>query len=337
MLTEALPERSWDRRATRLGIGITVTFLVAIAFNWTLAYLAPVFAAPLLQGRASPTLRAVANLFVATLIISLACLLAGGFARAFPIPFMLSLLAALFWTLRYGQRGGSGLIVALTLCGLLLVPLAAKVSWDVARDVAASFVWNIGLALAVTVGMFTLCPPLPSEPTPPPKPLLSAAEADRRAWCMTLITGSYTIAYFSFDWTNVHTPLYIAIFIQQLSLARGSSVAGAFLAANLAGGLVALILYELIAMTLLFMFMAVLMLAVNLIFGRLITSGTPKAPLAGAALSVMLILLGGAMSPLDDNASSGFFDRLGEIGMAAIYAIASLYVMEAFAGPKERA
>jgi MFS family permease len=329
MPTEAMTERTQRKRAARIGIGITVTFLVAIAFNWTLAYLAPVFAAPLLQGRSAPTLRAVASLFVATFIISAACLLAGGFARVFPIPFMLSLIPALYWTFRYNQRGGSAIIAVIILCGLVVIPLAAKISWTIAWDVAASFVWNIGLALVVTVAMFTLYPPLPSEPAPAPKSVPLAGEADKRAWSMTLITGLYTIAYFSFDWTNVHTPVYIAIFVQQLSLARGLPVVRAYLAANLAGGLVALILYELIAMAPLFVFMAVLMLAVDLTFGRLMTSGTPKAPLAGAALSVMLLLLGGAMSPFDENASSGFFDRLGEIGAAAIYAVGALYVLEA--------
>jgi hypothetical protein len=140
------------------------------------------------------------------------------------------------------------------------------------------------------------------------------------------------VAYFAFDWTNIHTPLYIAIYVQQLSLARSLSVSGAILLANLFGGIVALVLYELIAMTPIFVFMAVLMLPVHLLFARMATSGARLAPLAGTALSVMLILLGGAMSPTDANASAGFVDRLGELAMAAIYATVALAVIEAFRG-----
>ena len=41
--------RVFERRALRLGVGITAVFLVAMAFQWTLAYLAPIFLPPLLQ------------------------------------------------------------------------------------------------------------------------------------------------------------------------------------------------------------------------------------------------------------------------------------------------
>ena len=41
--------RTWDRRAFRLGIGVSICFLLALYFDWTLAYLAPVFASPMLQ------------------------------------------------------------------------------------------------------------------------------------------------------------------------------------------------------------------------------------------------------------------------------------------------
>jgi len=330
MHTDAPDQQLLDRRAMRLGIGITVVFLVAIYSNWLLAYLAPVFAAPLLQGRRAPTLRKAAFLMSATIAIALACLLAGGVARIYPVLFMAALLPVLVWTLRYHLRGGVTLVVVVILCAVLLVPLGAKVAPEVARQVAASFVWNIGLSLGVTAVMFTLMPPRRGEPAPVPREPLPAAEAAWRGWQVALITWSYAVAYFAFDWTNIHTPLYIAIFALQLSLARTLSVSGAILAANRAGGAVALLLYELVAMVPVFIFLAALMLPVHLVFARMVTSGTRFAPLAGAALSVMLILLGGAMSPTDQNASAGFIDRLGELGMAAIYAILALYVLEAF-------
>lgn len=335
MPTEVLAQPIWNRRTLRVGIGVTITCLVALWFNWTLAYLAPIFALPMLQGSAMPTSRAMVGLLFATFVIFLASLLVGGVARIFPIPFLLMLFAALFLSFRAHERGGPDVILVLILCGLMLMPMTEKISWDRSWEVAASFFWNIGLSLIVTVAMFAVLPPLPTEPVPSLKVRPSPAGANRRAALMTLVTGSYALAYFSFGWTNVHTPIYIAIFIQHLALVRDLKITVAFLAANIAGGLVAMILYELIAMTPLFLFMAVLMLAVNLVLARLITSGTRLAPLAGAATSVMFILLGGAMAPYDENASSGVADRLGEIGMAAIYAIAALKLLEPLlpAGP----
>jgi hypothetical protein len=332
MPTEADAARTHDWRAARLGVGVTIIFLIAMAFDWTLGYLAPIFAPGLLQARTVPSPGAAANLMVATTLIALASYFAGGIARIYPVFFVLLLLLTLALIFLYSLRGGAAMVVLVGLCGLMLVPMTAKVSQDIAWDVAASFVWNIGLCVLVTYAMFAIFPTLPTEPEPKQKVLPPSDEVSIRAFQLTIITGSYAIAYFAFDWTNVHTPLYIAVFVQQLSLSRGLKVTAAILLANLAGGVLAALLYELVVMAPNFLFMAMLSLAVILALARVMTADTPMAPLAGAALSVLLILYGGAMTSLgqDSDAEFKFIDRLGEIGMAAIYAVVALAVLEAF-------
>jgi hypothetical protein len=130
----------------------------------------------------------------------------------------------------------------------------------------------------------------------------------------------------------VLTALYIAIFMQQLSLTRGVKSTSATMLANLAGGTLATLLYELVVMAPNFLFMAALSLAVFLSLARVVTAETPTAPLAGAALSVILLVYGGAMtsSGEDSGAASGFIDRLRDIGMAAIYSVTALAILEAF-------
>ena len=324
----AQAEQIRNRRIGRIGFGVTLTFLIAMAFDWTLAYLAPSFVAPLLQARAAPAPSAVARIVLATFLIMLVCYLGAAFADQFPTVFLLALIPGLFWTFRFGLRGGSGLIVLLLLIGFMLLPMTAKLASQVSWDMAASFVVNIAIALVVTAIMFTIYPTLPSEPVPAPKTLLPEAEIDRSAWIMTLITGTFTWAYFSFDWTNVHTPLYIAIFIQQLSLARGQLVAKGILGANIVAGFIAVILYTLLVMAPNFAFMAALSLTVILIFARLITSGASWASLAGLALSSTLILLGSAMTSSGDSSGDMLIDRLGELGVAALYAVGALYVLD---------
>ena len=144
---------------------------------------------------------------------------------------------------------GQPLVLVLLLVGLMLVPMVAGTTVEVTRDVAGSFIGNIGLSLVVTVLMFALFPSLASEPEPAPKPILSAEEVNRRAWILTAITGSYAVVYFSFGWTNVHTPIYIAIYAYSANLARGLTVSKGILAANVAAGLTTLVMYELTVMT----------------------------------------------------------------------------------------
>ena len=62
----------------------------------------------------------------------------------------------------------------------------------------------------------------------------------------------------------------------------------------------------------------------------MITSDAPWAPLAGFALSVVMILYGESIIPFSDEGGANFADRMGELGMAAIYAIAALYVLDAY-------
>jgi len=340
MPTSVLPDldiarRTHGRRALRLGVGVSLTFLIAIMFDWTLAYLAPVFIAPLLQKPAAPSLREALGVFFVTFVIMLACLVVGRISQAYPVLFLFALFPVLFWTYRYGLRGGSGLVLLLLLLGLMLLPMVANTTAEITRKVASSSVINIGVALVVTFLMFELFPSLPSEPQPVPKPELPAAEVDRRAWILTALTGSYLVAYFSFEWTNVHTPLYIAIYAYGANLARGLTVSKGIIMANIVGGLLTLVMYELTVMTPHVAFIAALVLTVNLILARMITSEASWAPLAGFVLSVLMILYGESIVPFSDAGGSNFMDRMGELGMAAIYAIAGLYVLDVYFPAKQ--
>jgi hypothetical protein len=334
---QALARRTHARRALRLGIGVTLTFVIALAYDWTLAYLAPIFTAPLLRGTAAPTLRAAVGIVLVTALLMLICLLAAGVSQTYPAFFLMALFPALFATFRYGLRGGSALVMILLLVGLMLLPMVAGTTVEITHKVAGSFVGNIGVSLAVTILMFSLFPPLPSEPQRAPSPVLAAAEVDRRAWILTALTGSYAVAYFSFGWTNVHTPIYIAIYAYSANLARGLTVTKGILAANIAAGLLTMAMYQLTLMTPHFPFVVALVLTVNLILARMTTSDAPWAPLAGFALSVVMILYGESLIPFSDDGGSNFADRLGELGMAAIYAIGGLYVLDAYFPPRQPA
>ncbi len=329
-----LGQRSRNRRTLRVAFGVTITFLIALWFDWTLGYLAPAFAAPLLLAPAAPSLSTMVRILVITMLVVLAFYFVAGFARAFPFFFLLAMWPALFATLLLMERQGSPLIVLLLLLGLMFQPMVAKISMELSWNVGMSSFWNIGVSLVVTQVMFAVFPPLPGQPKPPTKPKVSDAEARRRAAVMTVITGLYTMAYFGFDWTNVHTPIYIAIFIQQISLAVGLKMTKGIMAANVFAGLIGWGMYELFVMVPNLFFVALLTLTVVLLFARVMTSDSPLAPLAGGALNVLVFLVGSAMISWGDDQTDKFIDRLGEIGMAAIYAIAALVVLQALFPPK---
>lgn len=223
----------------------------------------------------------------------------------------------------------------LLLVGLMLLPMVASTRVEITHNVAGSFVGNIGLSLVVTLLIFGLFPPLPSEPTLEPRAVLPAAEVDRRAWILTALTGSYAVAYFSFGWTNVHTPIDIAIYAYSANLARGLTVTKGILAANIAGGSpdagdVSAHPDD-------------TPLSVRGDAGADGQSG-PRPPdrvrrPLGTAGRICFerseILYGESLIPFSDNGGANFGDRLGELGMAAIHAVGGLYDLDAYFPPRE--
>ncbi|WP_299021051.1 DUF2955 domain-containing protein [uncultured Photobacterium sp.] len=323
--------RVLDRRALRLGVGVTAIFLLAMAFQWTLAYLAPIFFPSLLQ--ASRPLRAAeaVKLLVAVLVVMLGTYALAAMSRQIPQLFVLLLIPILFVTFRSLFRGGPVLIILMVLIGLVLPPLTAKVSLDATWDVSASFVINLGLCVIVSYLLFRLFPCLPGEPPPNPRPVFPPAEADWRAAMLAVIVGGYMLVYLALDWHNVHTPLYIVVFASTLGFSRTAGLAKGILIANIVGGMVAVVMFELTAMAPIFLFLAALTLPVMIVFARAVVSEAPWAPLASFAMSVVLLIFGSSIGPY--NSDTGFENlgyRLFELGIAAIYAVAATFVLEIF-------
>ena len=115
-----------DRSALRIGLGVAVTFLIALLGDWTLAYLAPIFAAPMLQQARGPTAAEAFKALLAVVVVSAFCLWAASLSQVLPTAFLVLLLPALYHTFRFGLSGGSSLIMLVALCELMLVPMVAN-------------------------------------------------------------------------------------------------------------------------------------------------------------------------------------------------------------------
>lgn len=323
--------RILDRRALRLGVGVTAIFLIAAYFQWTFAYLAPIFLPLLLRGARPMRAAEAIKLLVALLAVMIGTYVLSAMSRQMPLLFALLLLPLMFATFRWWFRGAPVMVFLMVLIGLVLTPLTAKASLDAAWDVSMSFVWNIGLCVVMSYVLFVLFPSLPGEPEAKPASVLPAREASWHAAALAVIVGGFTIAYLAFDWHNVHTPLYIAVYAITLGFSRTAGLAAGILVANVVGGVTATVMYELTAMAPSFAFLAVLTLPVMVIFARAVVSEAPWAPLASFAMSVVLLIFGAAIGPYDpDTGAEDMAYRLFELGIAAIIAVAATFVLEAF-------
>ena len=323
------PRLMIERHALRLGIGITAVFLIAMWFQWTLAYLAPIFLPFLLQAGRPFRLAEAIELLVAILVVMLVSYALSALSRQLPLLYALVLIPMLFLTFRSLFRGGPVMVILMVLVGLVLPPLIVKFSHDLAWDVSASFFWNIGLCLVATYVLYVLFPRMPGEPESKPRPVLPPADANTHAATLAVIVGGYNLVYLSLDWHNAHTPLYLVVFASSLALSRTTQTSIGILAANVIGGLVAVVMFELTAAAPNFFFLAALTLPVMIVFARAVVSDAPWAPLANFAMTVVLLIFGPSIGPTDsDGGLENMAYRLFELGIAAIVAVAAVFVLE---------
>ena len=96
-----------ERRALRLGVGVTAIFLIAAYFQWTLAYLSPIFLPLLLRGARPMHAAEAAQLLAALLAVMIGTYMLSAISRQSPIFFSLLLFPLMFATFRWWFCGGS--------------------------------------------------------------------------------------------------------------------------------------------------------------------------------------------------------------------------------------
>jgi len=321
-----------SRRALRLAVGVTITFVVVQLFGWPLAHPAPVFTAMLLQD-AQPL--PVRNAFV-TLATILFYIVIGYFIALFLIPYpailvlVVCLLIYRFFVAALTSHGNALTFVG-TLIGLVVIPVVVNMKPE------AGFIAGFGIMIDFAVAIFSAWIAFLLIPVPPLKPVQDhhahgapdPAEATTIAVTMTLVFAPYLVAFIVFGWTDIVTVVYATIFAMQLS-SRGSAVAGwKSVTANLIlGGGFMLIFYELLVMVPSLGFLIALAFIVSLFFGSRIFSDRPSAAAWATGFSGFLILTGGALLADDVVAPMKVIDRVVHIGFSTLYVVFAYQVVD---------
>jgi len=327
---DAMPPGA-GRRMLRLGIGVSVVFAIGVGIAWPLSFIAAIFTNLLLQGSAPIPLRAGAMLLGRAAVGMVAVWYCAQVLLPYPPLFLLGLIGAIFAVFRYAARGGHTLLVLLLMIGLLMIPALLFTSPDLASMAALWMVLNIVLAIFASYVFFTLIPP-EKGPTKAKaaKAAVSDSEASRRAARMTLVTAPYAILYFALGWSDVLSLIFIAILAMALSGAASAAMSRNLLIANVAGGIVAMMAYEILVIAPNYLFMAALMLTLLLAGAKILMSGGANAKYASTAMNAVMVLLGGAMVPFGDEVDTSFIDRMIGIGVAVLYIAAAYRLVESF-------
>jgi hypothetical protein len=247
----------------------------------------------------------------------------------YPAVFLLLFSMLLFRVYYAAAAGKSKFVVLLYTMALLLLPLLGSTSSELAITVAGGFMLSALVALLMTQLAHALFPVPAQEPPPQLAPLRDSAEIMQAAWLSTAIVLPVALLCLSFSLTGAIFPLImIALLSQQTDFSVGAAGGKALIAANLGGGLVAAVFYQLLLINPSYLFVIAGIFALALMFGRQLFSGKPTAPLYGSAFSTLLILIGTGTSAFGGEADSKFIVRIMQLLVAVCYLVAALSLLQ---------
>ncbi|MGI9484069.1 MAG: DUF2955 domain-containing protein [Hyphomicrobiales bacterium] len=320
----------FDKRAAlRFGAGVSSAFVVSQILAWPLCFIMPIFVAMFLQAPAQVPLNVVYRLILKTAGILALGLFISLVFLPYPLVFSVITVSGLFLIFRLGATGSSPLLVVIALIAILLIPVLVLGDSDVAASVTMWLLIDFILGISVAGFFFYLIPVerRPDAPAATPAPL-PENEVIARSFRMTLVVAPLALGFLMFGWSSVLTLIMAAILAQQLSAATGLQSGLALLVANMAGALVAWLVYNILVAAPSMPLMAGLTAFVAFATGVCFFSNIKALKLAGSANNAYLVLLGGSLAPFSDDVETKITQRIYLIALAVAYVVIVFQVIE---------
>lgn len=327
-------DRSARNLGLRLGLAPATLFALGMLFNWPVFYLAAVFAALFTQAPVPMPVSAGVRLLGLSAIMLAAAWVLSAALLPYPIVFLACVALALGAALRAAIQGANVLVVVLAMLAALLVPFLAKLSLGLAGLVSVWLVINMALAMLAGWAAFALFPagPLPETSVSQKAP---AFDPERRLARMCLVSIPFAVFFFAIESDAALVLIFVAILATQLaaSTAAGPVVARVMMLANVLGGIAAVLIYEALVIAPFLPLAMLLVFAACLFFAARAAAGNP---LAGSALTAVLILVGGSLGPISDGAEVKMLTRLWQVGLALIYILSAFVLVDRWLPEKEQ-
>jgi len=307
------------RRILRFAIGITLGMALATGIAWPLSFLTPVLVGLLLSSPAPLTLRAGIG-FVAIIAVAMgASFVFSVVFLSYPVIF-LALIGLLLFRIFHAASGDAHpLSILWMVVGLCVIPLVTLTSAQAGAILAAYI--TIGAAVAVALALLVqgLIPdpvvPSAAAAAPTPKTTPQASERFRSAAVSTLAVWPLLVFFYAFQLTgDLVVLIFAAVLAISASLQAGFKGGMALIIANVGGGVITILMYNLLVAVPEFGFFVVLMLLTT--------------------LNTVLIIIGGVTTSTGE-AGAEIYVRLTQIIIAVIYIVVSMGLLESLWKRKE--
>jgi hypothetical protein len=306
---------------------MAISIAIAYGVGWTMSWLTTILTAAFLGNRAPrPNIKASVTILLAIAIIFGVGLFMTLHFYHYPLVFAVLVALALYLNFFLAARGGSKLIVLLCTMAILLIPLVGGAEPRLALLVSQGFLISAAAALFCTQVAHSV---LPGGTIQPPKSAQVADDPARSAWLSTAVILPMALVSLAFNLTGAVLPLIqISALSQKPDFSVGAAGGKALIAANLGGGVAAILFYKQLQVSPTYPFLVAGLTALALLFGRYIFSGRPTAPLYASAYSTVLILIGGGTGQFGGDTDAGFYQRIVLILLSVCYVVGALSLLQ---------
>lgn len=322
----------------RYAIGSTLILAVATGSNYTLSFVTPVLALGFLAPGAKPLTIKDGVGFVLTL--SAASIIAITFGRVFlDFPFVFIALLGLALLQLYYTNTLNPLFKVWLIISLLLIPLLSTISHKLGATVAISLVLNGIMAVSLVWFIYQVFYQHQS-PQAAQQAATAAPVTDRQRFQTALksfiVIFPVVVAYFAFQWSGTILVMIFVVLLSMNPAAANFKSGNLMILANVAGGIAAIVAFNLFTVVPQFIFLILITLLMGFYFGSRVFSGKPTAPLYGTAFSTYLLVLGSVTTSSEGDAGEKVWTRIIQIGAAVTYVVIAFGVLNHFIEAKKK-
>lgn len=314
---------------TRYVLGISFILLVTSLMAYPLAYLTTVLALGYIAPGAKPlSIKQGLNFILILILINLITYAFSSYFKDYPLVFIPLLCLGVLWI--YYTNKLPLMVKLFAIISVFVIPLMSLEPTGVSAFVAISLVFNAFMAIVLTQLVFKVFPWSPADEafvkTKQQAAKISEYQRFRYARNIFFILLPVLLLFFIFKLSG---GLLILIFIGILSMSptlANAKVGKFMIAANILGGLCAILGYQLLVFVPMLPFMILITLLVGFVFGSKLFSKAKLAPVFGTGFSTFLLILGSVTSSNDD-AGSAVWSRLIQIAIAVIYVVIAFGIL----------
>ena len=304
----------------RFGVGISASFVVGEALEWTPSFVAPMFTAVLLANLpVSPPFKVGFVLIMVTAISAATAFVVSSLLLGTPAILFGSIGLIVFGALYTMAKGKAALPMTLLLMCISTVPVVAMATPAFAGVLPAALARGMAVAMLTVWLVHALWPEI-LPPVPPTKPTAHASPTTM-ALLGTAIIMPLVLAYLLFGLTDAMPVLITTVLlVATFEVEQGAAIGMTRVLGNLIGGFMGLAGYLLLSIAPSLVVLGLVVFLIAMLTAPHVFRGGTTGATALMTCNSALIVLGLAM--LDPNSSAGLWGtRLLLFSLAWLFAV----------------